>query len=268
MPTISTRHGKLFYEIQGEGEPLVLIKGMSLSSRHWLGFDKKMAQYYQVITFDNRGVGRSKSKLDWRFSMKLLAQDVCDIMDAADVESAHLMGFSLGGMMSLATATLFPERVRSITLVNSSIGGMLMPRLSPAAVFTSLRYGLNQQRLVTELAKVLVFKGTTELDKEKIADAFQSIHKKEGFPTLATLYQTLAAARFLVNDDVKNLKTPALIVYGVKDAFVPPINSLMLHKVIPNAKLTKFEEAGHELMLDKPDELIAEHRAFLKSLGK
>ncbi len=268
MPTISTAQGKLFYEVQGKGEPVVIIRGMSFSSRHWLGFDKKLAQYYKVITFDNRGVGRSQAKLDWRYSMRLLTDDICQILDAVGVDDAHFMGFSLGGMMSLSTALLRPDRTKSITLVNSSVGGMLVPRLAPAALYTSIRYGLDQDRLVGELAKVLVFKGTDEWSKEKIADEFKKIYRQEGFPTFATAMQLWAAARFLVTDDLKKLKTPTLIVYGANDIFVPPINSLKLHKVIPHAKLLKIEEAGHELMLDKPNELIDEYGMFLKSLGK
>lgn len=266
MPTLSIPGGQVFYEVKGQGQPIVILRGMSFSSRHWLGFDDVLAKDFQVISIDNRGIGRSKCKVGPGLSMNQLAKDVVQVLDEEGIEKAHMMGFSLGGMIALAIAMKHPSRCLSAIVINSSIAGFPFLRLSLPAIYHLLRYGYRKDRLLKALSELLFHQGTPHLDRKSIYQHWVGIAKEEGFPLRATLFQMLAAGRFFAKRDLSNLAVPTLVVYGAKDRFVPVINSMMLHQTIPHAKLVKIEDAGHELMLDKPLELKAAIEEFTTTL--
>lgn len=263
MPFLETPNGRIFYEIKGEGQPLIMLRGMSFSCRHWLGFDERMAKHFRVITLDNRGIGRSTLKANWTLTVEDMAADVVQLLDHCKIEKASLLGFSLGGMISLAFGIRYPERARALVTVNTSIAGLALPRLSPAAVWATVRHARDDKGMLKALGGLLYVKGTEALDRKAIAKQWLAIFKEEGFPRETSIKQTLAAMRFRARRSLEKLHVPTLLVYGDEDRFVPPINTLALHRIIPNAEIAKIPNAGHELMLDAPDELQAAVSTFL-----
>lgn len=255
------------YEIKGQGEPLILLRGLGRNRRHWLGFDDLMARNFQIISCDNRGFGRSRSKLTLSTTMYDFARDLIAILDKEGIQKAHLMGVSLGGMIAMATSISHPDRILSQTIINSSIGGQMNLRITPRALYTILRWSGNRDRLSEQLAEILVSPKFTQDGRLKMIDEWKMIERES--PTVAwnVLVQLLAAVRFHPQKELQNLHTPTLVVYGADDALCPNENSFRIHQLIPGSRLVKIEDSGHELMTDKPEELKAGILDFITSLS-
>jgi len=123
MPTTNANGINLYYEVYGQGEPLLLIMGLSLNSKSWFRTLPALSEHYQVIIFDNRGVGLS-DKPNTPYSIELMAEDARAVLDAAGVETAHVYGISMGGMIAQKLAIKYPERIRSLILGCTTSGGV------------------------------------------------------------------------------------------------------------------------------------------------
>ena len=115
MPSVSVGDIKIFYQDVGEGEPLVLIMGFGGDHMAWALQMADFSAQYRVIAFDNRGVGQSDAP-DHPYTIRMMAGDALGLMDALGVDSAHVIGVSMGGMIAQELALARPDRVRSLHL--------------------------------------------------------------------------------------------------------------------------------------------------------
>ncbi len=269
MPYLEKSHGKIFYEVQGDGPPVVLLRGLGRSVRHWLGFDKRMSDLgYKTICIDARGLGRSHYTQTMPHSIFDLAEDVKDVLITLGVPRAHIVGISLGGMIAMALGIKHPETGLSLTLINSSVGGYPYPRLTLNAV-RALVLGMTVKRhqLHELLGDVLLSKKLPITQRVKIIEDWKRIEALEGRPRYAALVQLFAAARFMPLRQLSRMTTPTLIIYGKDDRFVPIWNSKMLHRIIRNSQLVGLDDTGHEATLDNPELVSSEVMKFLKTLS-
>ena len=114
---------EIYYELHGEGAPLVMIMGWGRSSGSW-GFNLigKLSKFHRVIIFDNRGTGRSE-KPDIEYSMGIMTYDDAGLMDVINVPKAHVLGISIGGFIAQELALDYPEKILSLILCSTSCGG-------------------------------------------------------------------------------------------------------------------------------------------------
>ena len=257
MNEIVTKNGIIEYSEYGSGHPLVLLRGLGRTVRHWAGFEKAMARHFRVITFDLRGIGTNKIPLSPRHSLFDVAQDVKEVLDHLNIEKASILGVSLGGMVAMACGLSFPERVYSLIIVNSSIAGQKLMRLSPVALATISSAAWDIKNLETKLVNVLTGPDFPTPKKKKIAELYNQIRAEGGMPVKAVTSQLAGAARFFVANQLKTMKPPTLVLYGSSDRFVPNENSKRIASLIPGATLLELKHAGHEAHLDKPEEFIA-----------
>lgn len=123
MPRVKVDDIEIFYEMQGEGAPLVLIMGWTASSESWdPQLVEELSRFYTVIVFDNRGTGRS-DKPDLEYSIEMMTDDVAGLLEAINIQKAHVLGFSMGGMIAQELALRYPEKVSSLILCGTSCGG-------------------------------------------------------------------------------------------------------------------------------------------------
>jgi 3-oxoadipate enol-lactonase len=122
MPFVENQGAKLYWDEQGAGEPLLLIMGLSYPSYMWHRSRPVLASRYRSIAFDNRGIGQSEVP-DGVYSISLMASDAAAVLDAAGVQTAHLFGVSMGGMIAQEFALQYPDRVRSLILGCTAAGG-------------------------------------------------------------------------------------------------------------------------------------------------
>ena len=258
MAYIASGDGSLYYEVHGKGQPLVLLRGLGRSVVHWLGYERHLAKRARVITIELRGMGLSTARYRWRDDLFANADDVAQVLDHLGLEKAHLMGVSLGGMVSLAFGLKYPERAASLIVMNTSIAGQRTLRLSPRAVAAlSHIVRFRDERFHAALVDALVSPSCSETKKKEISEKYAKIAKEQGLGVLTVVKQLAAASRFLVKSRLRKLTLPTLIVYGDSDQFVPNINSKKLAKLLPNGTALEIAGAGHEINLEKADELTA-----------
>ena len=119
MPLHNENGVEIYYEIHGQGEPLVLIHGLGSSARDWELQIPAFSRNFQVIALDLRGHGRSE-KTPGPYSMDLFARDTADLIQSLEIPITHLVGISLGGMVGFQMAVDYPGLVRSLVVINST----------------------------------------------------------------------------------------------------------------------------------------------------
>src|SRR5829696_6249823 len=131
MPKITIGGNELHYERAGSGKPLLLIQGMSGTHVSWgEPFRGALEESFEVVAFDNRGIGLS-GPVDGPFTIAEMAEDTAGLLEELEIESAHVVGISMGGMIAQELALAHPNRLRSLTLGCTYCGGegsQLMPR--------------------------------------------------------------------------------------------------------------------------------------------
>jgi pimeloyl-ACP methyl ester carboxylesterase len=252
----------------GKGIPLVMLRGLGRNMRHWLGFDKRLAERYQVILVDARGLGKTQKKMTLTTSIWDLATDVRDVLKYIGIEKAHILGVSLGGMVALAFGIKYPEKCASIVVLNTSIGGLrklrIYPRVLGALGWKGLR---NNSQIELDLIHFLVGGEVNTERKLELARIHQRIYETDSSVTQVVIKQLLAAARFSPKNQLENLKVKVLVVYGGDDRFVPNSNSEAISRIIPSAKVLCIDGAGHEISIDKADELEKHLFAWINQVG-
>lgn len=235
---------RIFWEERGEGTPLLLVMGHSYSSGMWYAARDELARHHRVITFDNRGTGRSSAVR--RISVDDMARDAFAVLDAAGVPSAHLYGVSMGGGIVLEMARQQPARVRSLllgcTLAKTpdvpGIPKLLRPLLflpSPLLFRLIKRIGgpaaahpYGTRATATAIAR----------DAEALAADIGSARTSVAQSKAINKYSISAA-------EVGDLRTPALVLHGDEDAAVPYEGGLRLHELIAHSTLVTLAGAGH-----------------------
>ncbi len=264
MPTLAKKQGAIYYEVHGEGEPLVMLRGLGRSIKHWLGYDRKLAERFQVITMELRGIGRSTLPHGMTTSLFDLADDVADVLTALKIPQAHIFGVSLGGMVTLGCGLRHPERCRSLITVNTSIAGQKTLRMSFPGAYGLISGALGpKEKLHANLARAMVGKDCSAAKQAEIAAKYAAIAASDGLHARTVVAQLSSAARFRVRERLKEMRVPTLVVYGTDDAFVPNANSIKLAKLLPNSSLSPVAGGGHELTLDRADELTAAVAAWI-----
>ena len=269
MKKVQTPGGALSYQVLGEGPPLVMLRGLGRTVRHWVGFEREMAKRFRVLVTDLRGMGESERKHSIFDTVWSYADDLALVMDDAGMKKAHVMGVSLGGMATLAMGLRYPERTESAIAINSSIGGQNIQRITiDASLFLLKGLVTRSASLQPILVDLLVGKECSKKRRTELAQAYDAIAREQGLFAGTVVKQLLAAVRFAPGKYLKDLKVPTLVIYGSEDRFVPIRNSQNLAKVIPDAKIFVIPGAGHEISADKGPELAQAVETWIDQISK
>ena len=110
MPKVKVNHIQMFYEVHGEGFPLIMIQGLTANTSRWdPRWIRTLSEEFKIIAFDNRGAGRTDIS-DREYSVKLLADDTADLMAALGIPRANVLGMSMGGMIAQELVLNYPEK--------------------------------------------------------------------------------------------------------------------------------------------------------------
>jgi pimeloyl-ACP methyl ester carboxylesterase len=115
VPKVKVGDISMYYEVHGEGEPLLLVTGLGADLTAFMFQTPEFSKKYQVVVFDNRGVGRTDA-LDMPYSTEIMADDTAGLLNVLSIEKAHILGTSMGGMIAQELALKYPQRVRSLIL--------------------------------------------------------------------------------------------------------------------------------------------------------
>lgn len=243
----------MYYEIHGDGFPLLMIRGLSSDVYRWpLRLVKEISKHFKVVLFDNRGAGRT-DKPDIEYSIKMMADDTTSLMNILNIEIAHLLGYSMGGSIAQEIVLNYPEKVKKLILCSTGCGG---PKGIPASeeVRTGLasnREGLSDEELLRN-AMSIYFTESFILNNPDEVEEYIRRSLLAPIPPHSYRRQLMAAFRFSSYERLKNIKTPTLVLSGKEDILVPHENSILLAENIPGAKISLFDNLGHALFTPDP----------------
>lgn len=270
----------LYYEVFGEGEPLLLIEGLGYSRWMWFKQVREFSTRHKVIVFDNRGVGRSDKPKE-EYTIELMASDTALLLGALGIDAAHVLGVSMGGFIAQQLAIDHPVRVLSLVLVSTAYAGGAYPNENPWGVF--LR-AIEVFPGVLELAAKMSGKGSGNVQfllplstpedntrralsygftKDYFATHLDEIDRivawrlAEPQPSYAWKNQFVAGLRFDASQRVGEISVPTLVVHGSEDGVVPPSNARALADKIPLARYVELKGTGHLLFIEKAQEFNA-----------
>ena len=248
----------LHWERTGSGPPVLLIMGLGLSGGAWWRTVPVLARDLAVITFDNRGVGRSRALLH-AYTTEAMADDARAVLDSAGVERAHVYGISLGGMVAQQLALRHPERVRSLVLGATHPGGPHTVR-PDRDVVAFLRHRLAMRHEEAAWGSVpfnYSERARAEHPDRIAADLAERL--SHPFPVQAYRAQMWAGALHDCYDRLNRIAAPTLVVHGSEDRLIPVENGRLLAERIPGARLLELEGTGHLYPTEAPevDETIA-----------
>ena len=273
MPIAKTNGVELYYEDEGEGEPLVLIMGLSAQCSWWSpGLLRTLrSKGFRIIRFDNRDIGRSTrlealgrpnvrrmtarallgGKIKPPYRLEDLAEDTVGLMDFLGLDRAHVLGASMGGMVAQRIALDHASRVRSLTLLFTSSG--------------SRRDGLPAPKAMRLLSR------PTPTTKDETIERFAFVGRVltgRGYPYNETYWRELGAECFdrsigppgtvrqlaavlgsgSTRERLHKIEQPTLVIHGTDDLLVRPRAGLNLARAIPRARMLLFQGLGHHLM--------------------
>jgi 3-oxoadipate enol-lactonase len=241
----------LYYERAGAGPPVLLVMGLGMNATGWWRTIPVLARRFTVLSFDNRGVGRS-GRPPGPYSIAQMADDAVAVLDAADVEAAHVYGVSLGGMIAQEIALRRPERVLGLVLAATTPGGEhAVPLDAETLGFLHRRGQMPAEEAVWASVPYNYAARTRRDGGRRIAE---DIAQRLRFPIEPEPYVAQLAAA-LAHDAYERLAAishPTLVVHGAEDRMVHPDNARLLAERIPAAQLQLWEQTGHLLFTDDP----------------
>ena len=264
MPHVDVNGRQLYYERRGGGEPLLLIQGMTGNHMHWgEPFLSLIEPDFDAIYYDHRGIGRSAAVTD-PFSIADLADDAIALLDLLEVETAHVVGISMGGMTAQEVALRHPERLRTLTLGCTFAGGPDSTATDPALVM-HLGELFMSGKLGEAFAEALLLNVSPEFaaDDANLAP-FRQIAEELPMELPIMLAQLQAISAHDTSARLHEIDAPTLIVHGSADQILPVANAHHMAGLMPDARLEILEGVGHLFWWERPQrsaELVREHAA-------
>ena len=254
---------RLYVEDRGDGEPVLLITGWTISSAV---FDPVAAHYtdtLRVVSYDHRGTGRSDLWPTW-VSIAMLAADAARVLDDRGIRAAHVVGLSMGAGGALELALRMPDRVKSLILVGGTAGGpattLPAPGEAGAALGTLVRDTVRHR--YPWPAAMLFSPRFREQHPDRVA-SFMPAFAAHRAPPWAAWAQTVAVSCFGRAGSLGAITAPTLVLHGGKDVMTPPGNARTLAAGIPDAELQLIPGAGHAVPLEEPELSAQIIRAFV-----
>jgi len=261
MPFITNNGTKIYWEEHGAGEPLLLIMGLGSTLDQWRRSLPALSARYRTILFDNRGVGKSDIP-EGPYPIATMAEDARCVLDAAGVESAHVYGISMGGMIAQEFALQYPARVRKLVLGCTSPGGPKVVRADAQAnAMLMNRPNMTVEEALQASVPILY---DTHTPRERIDEDLEI--RRRTYPTPAAFMSQLGGILAWQSwDRLGAITAPTLVIHGASDRLVPPGNGELIANRIPGAKWVLLPNAGHIYPTDQTERSQAEILAFLAS---
>ncbi len=252
---------KMYYERYGKGDPLILISGLGGDSAYWHVNIRDLEQNYEVILFDNRGVGKTDIS-DSAYSISLLADDTAALIKALALPPVHVLGISMGGVIARSLVTRYPALVKKLILVATFPVINQRARLFFDAVLSVGESGATDTQRI-DLMVPLFFSETF------LANPANAGHlgKDKNIPSKQSFYgwkkQYSALRGFDDREEIKNIKAPTLIMAGDEDYIAPVEDARLLNKLIPGSCAITVYGSGHLVNLEYPGDFSKAVKEFL-----
>ncbi len=247
----------------GSADTVLLINGLGGCSKRWGDrYPALLGERFRVVRFDNRGTGASSKPSD-AFTLEDMAVDATAVLDAVGVERAHVVGVSMGGMISQLVALEHAKRVNKLILMSTHHGGpnIHQPTEAAQAVFMPPA-GLGVEEVTRQAMTAFVAPGFADRQPEVI-DRLVEIAVESPTPYGAFMAQLQAILASDRTERLKDVDRDTLVVHGDEDPLVPIGNGRQIHERIPGSKLHVLNGCGHLPMWEMPEALAKTTLEFL-----
>ncbi len=266
MGYVQASDTKLYYEVHGSGEPLLMIMGLGSSSATWNPvLVSELSRHFQTIVYDNRGTGQS-DKPAIPYSLEMFANDAIALLDALKIERCHVFGVSMGGMIAQELALGHPSRLQTLTLGCTTCGGKhaVPPPPESLKILTAPRDGASDEEIIRRSWPLAYAKDYIEAHRAELEAA---IPRLLAYPTPASAYKRHLDATYGLKtyDRLPSIKTPTLVITGEGDVLIPARNSEIIAERIPGAQYNVITNAGHAFFNQCPEEFIRVFEPFVRS---
>lgn len=252
MPLCPVSDTEVHYEVGGHGPAVLLLNGLVASAFLWpRRWRERLERSHRVIRVSNRGTGHTVA--DGEMLIPELALDAVAVLDASGVDRAHVVGFSMGGMVAQAIALDHPERVGALTLCSTTTGGVA--DVHPEFVEAIGGSGGDTVRAAGAFFHLLTGAGFFDEHPEALGDLAEGWQQAPTPPATAGL-QLMAAAQFDSRSRLGEIASPTLVLHGTVDRLLVPAGGERLAAGIPGARLQLFEGVGHMLPYEATDESL------------
>jgi len=257
------------FDRAGSGEAVLLVMGLGTTRVGWFNQFAFLSKSYDVTAYDNRGAGETVAAGSW--TMRDMSNDAIAVADAMGYDRFHLLGVSMGGMISQEVALAVPDRIRTLTLISTSPGGpdSVPPSNEYLAAFQlpdprdrvarsiELLFGPRYRQEHPEIVQAAVALSLGDAGSSGGFSMFDSEANQSGFMTQLTAVMTWTMMGG-TSQRLGDVKSPALVLHGGADVLVPVENGKLIAKGIPGSRLRIWDDAGHALIQEHADEVNEE----------
>lgn len=247
MPKIKVNDLNIYYEIHGQGEPLVLIHGLGSSSQDWAYQLDHFSSRYKVLVYDVRGHGQS-DKPPGPYGVPIFTQELAELMGALDIPAAHICGISMGGMITFQMAVDYPEMVKTLTIVNSRAD--LVPNTFREYwnVFQRLLVFrlLSMEKIADTLSRRIFIK--PEHEEQRLL--FVEHWAKNPKPVYMKVMKSLVG--WTVEKKLGDIDIPTLVIAADED-YTPVEDKQSIVEKMKNAELAVIEDSRHATPVEHPE---------------
>lgn len=264
--TMASNGQMLYYEVYGEGTPLLLLPGIGFDMALWgLHQIPAFSAEYQVIAFDNRDAGRS-SRATEAYTISDMTEDVVGLLDGLEIDRAHVLGISMGGMIAQELALSHPERVDRLVLVGTG-AGTGRSKFDPISLWSFVK-GHDPEGYAFAAQQLVWLFSTGFLRNHQAVDEVLNLFGANPYPMSPEAYERQANAYVQHDalDRVGGIRAPTLVLTGERDRLAPPWIGRELAEAIPGAAFHVLEGPGssHAALLERPDDFNSVVLSFLK----
>ncbi len=259
----------LYYELSGQGPPVLLIQGVGVVGEGWRPQVELLQHDFQTLIIDNRGIGKS-APCKSGVNIEEMAADVRALMDRVGWESTHVIGYSMGGVIAQELALGCPKRVRSLALVCTFGRGKDAARFTPWVLWMTLRTrlgtrGMRRRAFLEMLWPADELEGA---DQDRLAERMASLIGRDLADQPPILMkQMMALARHDCSRRLGELASiPTLVISAERDRIALPRYGRMLAAAIPGARFEEMPATSHGVIIQKADELTRRLRQFIGSV--
>ena len=260
MPAAEINGIKIYYEIHGEGDPVIFGNGVFSNTLGWGYQHPVFSKEYQVILYDMRGQGQSE-KPEGDYSFDLHAEDQKALLDELGITEVHHVGISYGAELGLVFALKYPKMVKSLVVCSavSQVNTLLR------SMCELWRYAcVHADPELFYLSTVPLNFGEIFIDKQaKLLEAAKKRYVDLDYPPLVQLLD--AFLKLDITDQLHKIQAPTCVIAGEKDILKPAYPySKMIHDRIPNSEMHIVHGSGHAITFDKPEEFNSIVLGFLR----
>lgn len=255
MALVKLDNKSIYYEQHGKGIPLVMIAGLGSDSVSWLPVILDLAKHFKVITFDNRGVGRTTED-NSNISIEDMADDCAELIIKLNLSSVIVLGHSMGGMIAMDLARRYPELVDKLILeaTATKMSNRNVEMLEDWISF--LKNGMDRKLWFRNMF-YWIFSPSFFNDKLMLDQAVDmAIRYRYAQSDISFENQVKALSKFDYQNIISEIKARTLVIYGELDLLFPPMETEKIFDNIPDMKSTTIKNAAHSIHMDEPKEFV------------